>query len=133
MNNAWAALTARHSSVLAILAVVVTFGAVAIGLALARDAPPRTTDQEDAAQILLHPRLAPPRLRCETCGTIESIRVIEAAGTVPRAYVLAIRLPDGSLRQSSEPQPGHWKVGDQIQLLGGERTWNQGAHSPARD
>lgn len=126
MTNPWAALTAKHSSVLAIVAVVATFAAAAAGVALLRDPPPPTVEQEDAAQILLHPRIAPARVRCETCGIVETILMVEATRALPRAYVLAIRMPDGSLRHSSEPRQGHWKVGDQIQLLGGERTWNQG-------
>lgn len=111
---------------LAIAAVIATFATIALVASLLRQPPPPTAEEAHATQVLLHPRLAPQRVRCDTCGTVEGIRVIEAAGSVPRAYVLDIRMPDGSLRQSSEPRPGSWKVGDQIQLFGGERSWNQG-------
>lgn len=133
MKSAWAALTARHSSALAITAVIATFAAAALGVALLRDPPVPTAEEAHATQVLLHPRLAPARVRCETCGTVESIREVEATGSAPRAYVLAIRMPDGSLRQSSAAQPGSWKVGDQIQLFGGERSWNQGGAKGAAD
>ena len=40
-------------------------------------------------------------------------------------YEFNVRLPDGSLRQSRDPQAGTWQVGDGIQLLGGGRTWSE--------
>jgi hypothetical protein len=38
--------------------------------------------------------------------------------------VFSVRLPDGSLRHSPDALRGRWQVGDGMQLIGGERTWN---------
>lgn len=133
MTGHAAVFTARHSSMLAIVAVTATFAVAALAVALLRDGPPLTAEEEHAARVVLHPRLAPLRTRCETCGTIESIRFGDTAGAAPAFYEFTVRLPDGSLRRSRDPQPGRWKVGDQMQLLGGERTWNQGAPAASAD
>lgn len=130
MASRWTALTARHSTVAAVLAVVTVFGAAALGLAAWPDeAPLAESTREDATP---HPQLvAPLRVRCETCGVIEAIRLSEATPDAPRYWEFAVRLPDGSLRLSSDPQPGRWQVGDRMQLLGGGPTWS--TPSLARD
>lgn len=104
----------------AVIAVGVTFCLVAVVLAFWREGDPveAGTGMRDPAV------LAPLRLRCETCGVIEGIRTIEAAGAAPASYEFAVRLPDGSLRFSSDPNRGQWQVGDGMQLLGGGRTWS---------
>ena len=128
MNRPWSALTARHSTVLAVLTVGAAFAMVALGLALATllntpDEPP------PVLRMQLHPPLvapmAPQRPRCPTCGTVESIRMTEAGAGAAVSYVFAVRMNDGSLRHSSDSTAGRWQVGDGIQLLGGDRTWSQ--------
>jgi hypothetical protein len=59
------------------------------------------------------------RARCLGCGFVQSIRHIEAAGLVPAAYELTVRMRDGSLRTSSHSSAGTWLVGDRIMLVGG--------------
>jgi hypothetical protein len=108
---------------MAVIVVGATFCLAAAGLAFWREDGP-TGEEAPNAQAQAHPQLAPPRLRCETCGVIEGIREVEAVGAAGKTYEFAVRLPDGSLRLSSDPQPGNWQVGDRMQLLGGERTWS---------
>ena len=59
------------------------------------------------------------RTRCLGCGFVESIRHVEAAGLVPAAYEITVRMRDGSLRTSSASSAGKWLVGDRIILVGG--------------
>ena len=123
----WAGLTARHSTPLAVGAVVGAFGAVLAAFALWPDAAPAILSRPrliSPSGTQLHPQLSPPRARCETCGVIESIRMIEAKDGAAVSYEFAVRLPDGTLRYSRDPQAGRWQVGDSMQLLGGERTWS---------
>lgn len=130
MKARWAALTARHSTVLAVLTVAVSFGAAATALGLWPDVVSAVPESMDPG-VRAHPELAPTRLRCDTCGVIEGIRFSEAEGDVPGSYEFSVRLPDGSLRRSSDPRPGRWQVGEQMQLLGGDRTWSApGASQP---
>lgn len=68
---------------------------------------------------------APVRVRCETCGVVEAIERTEAAEGRPAVWVFSVRLPDGSLRHSTDALRGRWQVGDGMQLIGGDRTWNQ--------
>ncbi|MBE7369510.1 hypothetical protein [Ramlibacter pallidus] len=123
----WAGLTARHSRPLAVGAVVGAFGAVLAAFALWPEAAPQMPSSPRATAptgTQLHPQLLPPRARCETCGVIESIRQIEAKGDAAASYEFAVRLPDGTLRYSRDPQPGRWQVGDAMQLIGGGRAWS---------
>jgi len=62
------------------------------------------------------------RVRCAACGFVESIRHVQAAGLVPAAYELTVRMRDGSLRTSSDASAGKWLVGDRIMLVGGQRA-----------
>ena len=121
--GAFARLTARHSIAAAVVAVGATFTVVAIGVAWWTEDLPLPGAAWDL-EMKGHPRLAPARVRCDTCGVIERIRPIEAVGAAPKSYEFAVRLPDGSLRFSSAAQAGEWQVGDRMQLLGGERTWS---------
>jgi hypothetical protein len=112
---------ARHSLVMAVLAVGGTFCIVAAGIALwPRDASAAAVE----ASIPQAVARAPVRLRCDTCGIIESIRHSEAAEGAVAFYEFNVRLPGGSLRQSRDSQAGNWQVGDRMQLLGGDRTWS---------
>jgi hypothetical protein len=123
-----AALTARHSTPLAVLAVGTSFAMVALALALAT-ARGAAEDEAGVERVQFHPELvthgAAVRQRCTTCGVIEDIVVSEGGDGVTRSYEFAIRMQDGSLRHSSDTSPGRWQVGDGIQLLGGGRTWSE--------
>ena len=59
--------------------------------------------------------------RCQTCGVVEIVRRLEAAGATPAAYELTVRLRDGSRRLSSQALNTGWRVGDSIMLIGGAR------------
>ena len=59
--------------------------------------------------------------RCQTCGVVEIVRRLEAAGATPAAYELTVRLRDGSRRLSSQALNTGWRVGDSIMLIGGQR------------
>lgn len=111
--------TAR-SMLLALLAVGGMFALVAAATALWTFEP--APQAEEAAAVVEPVRAA--RLRCTTCGVIETIAHIEAKAGVPASWLFAVRLPDGSLRQSSDSQPGRWSIGDRMQLLGGGRSFS---------
>lgn len=112
-----------HSVLVAVLAVGGLFAVVAGALALWPGDGGASMDPSAPPSVsaLSQP---PQRLRCETCGVIEGIRKVEATSAVPGSYEFAVRLPDGSLRHSSDPSPGRWQVGDHMQLIGGDRTWS---------
>jgi hypothetical protein len=112
----------RHSVLTAVLAVGGTFCFVAAALAAWPE--PASAAQRPEAAAPQRLALAPARLRCETCGVIENIRHSESRDGAEAFYEFEVRLPDGSLRHSRDPQPGQWKVGERMQLLGGERTWS---------
>lgn len=120
---------AGSSMAVALLAVAGTFGVMATGEALwpedAMASVSAVQPLQPANELVLTP---PPRLRCETCGHVETITYSAGVDGAPDAYIFAVRLPDGSLRQSSDPRPGRWQVGDAMQLLGGGATWSQ--HRP---
>jgi hypothetical protein len=113
---------ARHSLAVAVLAVGGTFCVAAAGLALWPEQA-SAASQTDTSMPQAAAR-APVRLRCDTCGVVETIRHGEAADGAAAFYEFNVRLPDGSLRQSRDSQPGVWHVGDRMQLLGGDRTWS---------
>lgn len=123
-----AALTARHSTLLAVLAVGASFAIVALAFALLtlNDARER---EPSVPRVQLHPALVVPeaavRPRCTTCGVVEGILVTQGKNGAASSYEFAIRMHDGSLRHSSDSHPGRWQVGDGIQLLGGGRTWSE--------
>lgn len=104
------------------LLVGATFAVVAAGLALwTYETAPGADAQLEAGRA----SQVPSRLRCETCGVIESIGRTDATASVAASYQFAVRLPDGSLRQSSDPLRGRWQVGEGMQLIGGDRTWSR--------
>ncbi|MEJ6020665.1 hypothetical protein [Ramlibacter sp. PS4R-6] len=59
------------------------------------------------------------KARCRTCGVVESIRKVDAAGATPAVYEFTIRLRDGSARVSSVASVAKWRVGDPVMLIGG--------------
>lgn len=118
LSRAWG--PAASSIVVALLAVLAAFGVVAAAQALWPDEEPAAAAVPPSVNLLA----APPRLRCETCGRIEAITRNAAVGDVPESYTFSVRLPDGSLRLSSDPSPGRWQVGDRMQLLGGGIAWS---------
>jgi hypothetical protein len=110
----WSALAARDSLAAALLVVGATFCVAAAGLALWPE--PEPAAEEVDMQFRAPSRL---RLRCDTCGVIESIRHTAATGGVLASYEFSVRLRDGTLRHSSDPQAGQWQVGDRMQLISG--------------
>lgn len=128
MTRPWAALTARHSAVLAMLAVGACFTLVALAAAVAT-LHDTLEEQAPGLRTELHPPLSAPasRLgdRCSTCGVIERIVLTEDLNGVPLSYEFTVRMHDGSIRHGSDTGPGQWQVGDGIQLLGGGRTWSK--------
>jgi len=110
------------SALQALLAVAAVYGVVAAGLALWPEDAPAAIDLGPGAGL----RAAVPalvRLRCETCGVVEAIRhVVSPTPGGAVSYEFAVRMPDGSLRRSSDTLPGRWQVGDHMQLIGGERS-----------
>ena len=107
-----------RSLLLSLAAVGAAFSVMAVGAAL--------WSTEVEAAIVANPpaamEQAPLRLRCETCGVVEAITRIESA--TGASYDFAVRLPDGSLRHSTDALRGNWQVGDRMQLLGGGRNWS---------
>lgn len=61
------------------------------------------------------------RARCATCGIVETIRRIEAAGELAAGYEFTVRLRDGSTRVSSDASQAKWRIGDSIMLIGGAK------------
>jgi hypothetical protein len=59
------------------------------------------------------------RFRCESCGVVESMNHMQAAGDQPASYEFTVRLRDGSSRVSSVASAGKWHIGDHIMLIGG--------------
>jgi hypothetical protein len=128
MNRLKAALTTRHSTPLAVLAVGASFLLVALAFALATSHK-AAGDEAAVLRVQFHPALVAPesplRQRCTTCGVIENILVTEGSDGATLSYQFEIRMQDGSLRHSSDTRPGNWQVGEGIQLLGGGRTWSE--------
>ncbi|MCC2674623.1 MAG: hypothetical protein K0R58_1570 [Ramlibacter sp.] len=111
---------ARHSLSRAVLAVGGAFCVAAAGLA----AWPESAEASVEAAAPQERAVAPVRQRCDTCGVIEGIRHSEEKDGAAAYYEFDVRLPDGSLRHSRDPQAGIWQVGEGMQLLGGDRTWS---------
>ena len=61
----------------------------------------------------------PQRARCDGCGVVEAIRIIDGTGDEPPTYEFTVRLKDKSIRTSVTATAGRWRVGDRIILLGG--------------
>jgi hypothetical protein len=62
----------------------------------------------------------PPRSRCPGCGVVAAIRPLSALAGVPAGFEFTVRLRDGTLRTSTTPGQGSWRVGDGIILIGGD-------------
>lgn len=120
-RRGWSGRATAPSVAAALLVLAVAFGLMAAVDALWPEEGPGAVEAIVEGVPMAQPAA---RLRCETCGRIESITRIEASTGVPASYVFAVRLPDGSLRHSSDPLPGRWQVGDRMQLLGGGTTWS---------
>jgi hypothetical protein len=83
-----------------------------------------------APVVTARPQVAPPlplidlpdapRVRCTTCGVVESIHPLAPVEGMPASYEFNVRLYDGSLRTSTSVGQGSWLVGDRIFLLGGD-------------
>jgi hypothetical protein len=107
-------------------ATLVSLGAVLAGLAVLGLLALHASGQPDAAEPAAAAASpapvpgAPARVRCESCGVVESITRFEPEGTQPASYEFTVRLRDGSARVSSMPSPFTWRVGDTIMLKGGE-------------
>lgn len=99
------------SVLVATLAVGGAFGLAAAAFALWPDDPVLETAMPEAAS-------RQPRLRCDTCGVVETIRHTAASEGAAASYEFTVRLRDGSTLQSSHDQPGRWQVGDRMQLMG---------------
>jgi hypothetical protein len=117
----WSTTGAAHSSWLALLAVGGTFGCFAAAEALWPHDSVAALNGAPLMATAAPVAFAPARLRCDSCGVIEAIRRMEAAGGLPAAWVFSVRMRDGSLRHTSDPLPGRWQVGDSMQLIGGGR------------
>lgn len=99
------------SVLVAVLAVGGAFGLAAAGFAMWPDDPLLEAATPEAAE-------RPVRLRCDTCGVVETIRHTAAVDGVAASYEFTVRLRDGSMLQSNDAQPGRWQVGDRMQLMG---------------
>lgn len=75
----------------------------------------------EAAPAVTPAPVARTRTRCESCGVVETIRLMDAAGTLPAAYEFTVRLRDGTARVSrvASATASAWTVGDSIMLIGG--------------
>ena len=70
------------------------------------------------------PAAVPPaathrRARCEGCGVVEAIRVIDGIDGQPATYQFTVRLKDDSVRTSTTASAAGWRVGDRIIVMGG--------------
>ena len=59
------------------------------------------------------------RARCEGCGIVEAIRVIDGIDGHPATYEFTVRLKDNSVRTSVTATAARWQVGDRIIVMGG--------------
>lgn len=59
------------------------------------------------------------RRRCAGCGVVESIRTLEATGSLPDRFEFTVRMRDGSTRVSRSSARGSWRTGDRIILMAG--------------
>jgi hypothetical protein len=95
------------------LAVLGVLGQSAAVTLLAASPPEPAGEQADAPLPL-----APGhrRARCEGCGVVEAIRVIDGQ---PATYAFTVRLKDNSIRTSITATTDQWRVGDRIIVMGG--------------
>jgi hypothetical protein len=91
----------------------------ALFLAAAFLAPSPTGFAVDDAPAVIPLATEHPRTRCEGCGVVEAIRIIDGVGTEPATYEFTVRLKDGSVRTSVTATSARWRVGDRIIVMGG--------------
>lgn len=60
------------------------------------------------------------RTRCEGCGFVERIRAFQDGPSLPVAYEFTVRMRDGTIRTSIEPDVNSWRAGDRIIIVGGD-------------
>jgi hypothetical protein len=115
------------STALACFAAAIVFATVA-----AASTPLISWMDEPVDGVALPQVLASPTLRerehrtgtgrrspCDSCGVVESVRLLERVGNLPASYEVNVRLRDGSLRTSNIANPARWRAGDRIMLIGG--------------
>jgi hypothetical protein len=114
---------------------LVWIAGIAVCLVVALATLPRAAWADDVATLTSAPTaalaaveaspapapVARTRARCEFCGVVETIRLLEPVGTLPATYEFTVRLRDGSSRVSTVAgaTATAWTVGDAIMLLGG--------------
>jgi hypothetical protein len=117
------------SSLQSLATVLVVFGAATAAFG-SQFLPREDGTPQAAAAAALSPASASAsasaqdkgRRRCDTCGTVEAIRRVEAAGDLPQAYEFTVRLRDGSSRVSRADSASNWRAGDRVMLIGGARS-----------
>jgi hypothetical protein len=115
----------------ALLVVAVVSGTVAmanvpaswLGGAAAEPVPQQETWLQAAVVPALvqeaeTPKARPRRSGCASCGVVETIHRIEAAGNLPAAFEFTVRMRDGSTRVSSSATQDKWRSGDRIMFIG---------------
>lgn len=106
------------------LALVIALGTLLVGTQLvalnARHAAysEARLAAEQAASVGIRGTRQAAAYKCDTCGVVESIHRSEPSGITPVSYEFTVRLRDRTTRVSSVAGPGHWQVGDRIQLIG---------------
>ena len=94
-------------------AAVAGLVAVVVACAVALVTQPGSPDVAPAVPVQMQQAAKAVR------GVVEAMVRTEAAGGVPAAYEFTVRLRDGSSRVSSDANPGKWRIGDHIMLIGG--------------
>jgi hypothetical protein len=118
VNAPWLSTLGIPAILVPLLAVAIAFGAMATADALWPDPPQPAIESTSAAGDALRAR-GQARLRCDTCGVIETITRSDGGNGLPASYAFGVRMPDGSLRSSTDPLPGRWQVGERVILIGG--------------
>src|SRR6185369_1970864 len=109
------------------IATVIVFSTVAMAnvpIATWLDAAPQHAQRLVIAQEPVPEAAAPmvkarSRARCASCGVVQAIRRVDAAGDAPASYEFTVRLRDGSIRLISDASQAKWRAGDNIMLIGG--------------
>jgi hypothetical protein len=116
--TAWLASAGVPAILAPLLAVGMAFCAMAAADALWPDKEEPVVEATDTIGNALRARDR-ARLRCDSCGVIEAIRRSDGGDGSPVGFAFAVRMPDGSMRHSTDPLPGRWQVGDRVLLIGG--------------
>jgi len=64
-------------------------------------------------------QLVAKKSRCASCGVVQAIQALEPPQAGPTRYQFTVRLRDGTTHISTEASRFRWRVGDQVQLIGG--------------